>query len=648
MATLLALALFAALVVACAGVGGLLLRRVRPSLLPIEGGVFAVTLGMGMIGYAVLALGLLRLLQPGVLGGLLALLSLAGAVLLVKNRRKEEKKEAKPAGFLGLACALGLGILGLCTIIAALAPPGGLEWDSLSYHLAVPKTYLREGRIFFIPYDHHSNFPFALQMLYTLMLGLGSIGAAKLCHWLCGVLIVVSVYTFAARHFSPAETGRKIGLVAALLVASTPIVLWEASVAYVDLATALFTWLSLYALVNAATLTPLAPTEDKRDGLSVSWLLVSAVLMGFALGTKYTVIAFWGMLLVGVLGWHYATTRRWAKETIPHAALWGAVSMLVGAPWYIKSWLYTGSPVYPFFYNLFGGRYWNAQNAAQYSADQDAFGLGKTPVHLLLGPWNATMEAALLPSVGRPFIFTEYVLFGLSPAVLALVLGAPLLTRRFSRATVYCALFGGGVFFFWFFLMQQTRYLIVGLPALALVGAEALVRAREERALRLAPVLGAGLVAASTLWGMYLAAQQLAAPAVPVVFGQTAPLDWVTGSGGGMRGLIPSIRHINENAPKDAKVSLFNEPRGFWLEREYAWGEGAHAHGLFPWSQYTGVDDWLTDFRRRGYTYLLVGPGGQDADPEKEPFRRLLPEALASDKVEIVFQERGYTVYRLP
>ncbi|MES2463736.1 MAG: glycosyltransferase family 39 protein, partial [Armatimonadota bacterium] len=287
-------------------------------------------------------------------------------------------------------------------------------------------------------------------------------------------------------HIAPDRFGRSVGVLAALLVASTPIVLWESTIAYIDLSTALFTWLSLYALINAAQAATLPDSEEKHN---ISWLLVSAIMMGFALGTKLTVLAFWGMLLLGVLGWHVATTRQWAKETLPHAALWAGVSLLVGLPWYLKTWFYTGSPVYPFFYNLFGGRYWNAENAALYAGDQGRFGVGKTPVDLLLGPWRATMEQMTVieqmaaQKTERLFIFTEYTAFGLSPALLALFLAVPLLLgkRRLSAASAYLSLFALGVYIFWFFLMQQTRYLIPAIPALAVVGAEALMHAWEER-----------------------------------------------------------------------------------------------------------------------------------------------------------------------
>jgi hypothetical protein len=131
----------------------------------------------------------------------------------------------RSSSLLPLLVGVTLAGLGLFTLIGALAPPAGLEWDALSYQLAVPKIWLRAGRIFYLPWVSHSNFPFTLQMLYTLMLGVGSVSAAKLCHWLCGALLVASVYTFGARHLAQplgAERARTAGLVAALILATTP------------------------------------------------------------------------------------------------------------------------------------------------------------------------------------------------------------------------------------------------------------------------------------------------------------------------------------------------------------------------------------------------------------------------------------------
>jgi hypothetical protein len=203
-------------------------------------------LGVGVVAYTILALGLLGQAKalPLTIGVLVIGLPLA--VLGYRSLPKREKIKEESEGALGIAVALVLGLCGLVTVAGALNPPGALEWDALSYHLAAPKRYLEAGRIYYIPDDHHSNFPFTLNMLYLWMLSLGSVSGAKLCHWLCGVLLTLSVYTCGARHFN-----KTVGQIAAVIVATTPILLWESTTAYIDLALALFSFLSFYAVLNA-------------------------------------------------------------------------------------------------------------------------------------------------------------------------------------------------------------------------------------------------------------------------------------------------------------------------------------------------------------------------------------------------------------
>ena len=161
-ATLWSLFLFAAGLLAVSGIGRLILpRRLfhASGMAPLEAAVFILPTGIGGLAYLTLALGLLRQANAAAFGVLLGIAAALGAVLLFRAARGpklEASAEARPVWYLGAAVALGL--LGLFTAIAALAPPSFLEWDSLAYHLAAPKTYLAQGRIFYIPYDHHSNF----------------------------------------------------------------------------------------------------------------------------------------------------------------------------------------------------------------------------------------------------------------------------------------------------------------------------------------------------------------------------------------------------------------------------------------------------------------------------------------------------------
>jgi hypothetical protein len=317
-------------------------------------------------------------------------------------------------------------------------------------------------------------------------------------------------------------------------------------------------------------------------------------------------------------------------------ALWGGLSLALAAPWFVKSWLYTGNPVYPFFYSLFGGRYWSAENAAGYAGNQAQFGFGKTPLDLLLSPWQVTMQGGQFTEYAFP-AFGQFAVYGLSPAFLGLLLAAPLMAppRGLSRPAVLLTGFGLAGYVFWFFLMQQTRYLIPVLPAFAVVGAEALVGAS-----RLVRAAGGALVAASAAWGLYVAAAGIAAPALPVVTGRVTPEEHVTRTLR-MRGLMPAIAFINRETPPDAKVALFDETRGFYLDRPYVWATPNHST-LLPWERYAGRGRlarptssgaatrrcWSTRTRRRGrddgqrWRSLLPSAGRKQARPRLRGARR--------------------------
>jgi hypothetical protein len=129
--------------------------------------------------------------------------------------------------------------------IAAMAPPLAMEWDSLAYHLALPKIWLHLNAARSMPYDHHSYFPQLMEMLYAGGLATTGYGGAKLMHTLAGALALLAVAGFVSRH-----AGRAAGRWAALAVAGCPLALWEAGTAYIDMATALYTVLAVMMLYD--------------------------------------------------------------------------------------------------------------------------------------------------------------------------------------------------------------------------------------------------------------------------------------------------------------------------------------------------------------------------------------------------------------
>lgn len=564
---------------------------------PFERTAIAWTVGTGILPLGILVLGLAGQARPMAIWGLICALGVL-SWLIGFTREKPNLFSKKP--FLSLQGSLAIGITLLFIVsatIAAAAPPGTLEWDTLSYHFAVPKTWLRAGRIHFIPYDHHSNFPFTLQLGYMAMLAAGSEAAAKWLHTLCGLALTISIYASTRRLLPSAKSAP---LIAIIVFLGTPMVFWELTVAYVDIATTLFVWMSLsILLLLSSTEGQESPSASQRMQL----LVLSAVLMGCALGTKMTVLVFWGMIIVGMLAYGFFVRRKQVDIAIKHAGLWGGIGLLVGSPWYIKTWLYTGSPVYPYFYGIFGGRYWTPEHAARYAADQAAFGLGKKPVDALLAPWNLVNEALLVGQ--RPWIFTEYVQFGLAPTVVIGLVALLWIRPKLRYEAIEILMFGFGIGASWFVLMQQTRYLLPGLPCAAVGCALAFAGARKSFKLTFTAVSVICL-----LWTLSLGIP-LATDGWSTIVGAKSRQDLVTRRLGP---LAQASFWINENTSRAAKVVLFDEVRGYYIDREVLWGEPNHANELLPWKTYSDSASLATDLKRRGFTTILINTANRGAD----------------------------------
>ena len=57
--------------------------------------------------------------------------------------------------------------------------------------------------------------------------------------------------------------------------------------------------------------------------------------------------------------------------------LLAAICILVALPWYLRNWIWTGNPFYPF---LFGGTYWDAFRAMQLSGAGTGIGFNLSSI----------------------------------------------------------------------------------------------------------------------------------------------------------------------------------------------------------------------------------------------------------------------------
>ncbi len=547
-------------------------------------------LGLGLLGLVTLILGVF----PGglrwglwVLPGLLVL----GAATALRTWTKGAPRHL---GAEGVAAALLAGIFGTIPLVAALAPSDPRDWDSLAYQLAVPKLWLAEGQIGFVQNIHHSNFPFTWNNLYVSGLWWGGEAGAKAFNVVAFVL--GSAFVFGAVRRKYGGTAAPYGV---LGFAGVPVILWGAGTAYVDLAHGLFAAIALLYTVET-----LVATESTGPS---PWLLPGLGL-GLCLGTKHTGLQV-AVAIAAFLVWSLWRWNRGSADRPVRAALLAAiVALAVAAPWYAKSAFYTGNPVYPFFYSVFGGREWDGWRAQTYSHEQSTFGVGKSPSgigHAVLGlgyqPGRYVNPGQTL-GLGFP---TGSI--GFAGLVAALVWAASGLRgrsdRRFESAMLGCV---GLIFLSWFLLSQQSRYLAIAAVPLAIVGAGAVSRLSFGRVL-------ATLLGAQAVYTFFLLVTQQTLGQIPVVLGRedrneyrlrTIPFaraaQVINTSGPGGEPLIPTGR----------RIVLYDEVFGFLLDCNYVWGNPGHSTWI-PYERLESGEDLVDALTERAIThaYVNLDPG---------------------------------------
>ncbi len=530
--------------------------------------------------------------------------------------------------------------------VLSLAPPNGADYDSLVYHLAVPAQYSHAGRIEQLPFDHHSYFPFTMEMLYGVALQLRGPVFAKLFHWLMLPLGALTLVAFGQRAQS-----RVGGLLAACLFTSLPMTLTEASTAYVDLAFVAFAVAAVLCFAGA-------PTENRTHNL-----LWSGAFCGFCLGTKY-----FGWLIFGFLGvWLMVETLRTKpKNDARGVLLFGLSALAIGGGWYARNWIWTGNPVYPFAYGIFGGRGWTAEMATLYDQSQAIYGFGRSPLDLIALPFRLAMTPLnvggfnivgwrgqpLWPLIPGPVgtaepnsltgLFDVPGLFAVTfpgPTIFAFGLPA-LLGCDKPRPILLAASLFVFLWIFWALTSQQVRYLFPALALLSVVAGWGMANWAPK--LTLARWIGGASLAA---WLLFAPAFILlnARGTLGVIGGTQTPTDYLTRTFAG----YSAMQWINANTPATARVAIYGEPRDFYLNRSYFWADDAHNQLIDYPNVKTGAQ-LAAALKAQGATHVLSNFDAARNGGVFEPPQPLFDEMVSSGDASLVFDNaRGYRVYQL-
>lgn len=470
-----------------------------------------------------------------------------------REARNESRTPDRTQGFDKLLLAM-IAVPVVLAFIASLAPP--TSKDTLLYHFAVPKAFLAQGSNAFIEGNIASYLALGTEMhtVWAMLLG-GPAGdrageaAAGALSWIFFPLLLAAVFGFAR------ELGisRRWSLIATLMVSAVPTAYHVASSAYIDIALAVYITLAIYALARW------------WRTLELSWLVFIAIFLGTALASKLTTLFVFAAFAL-VIVFRVRTAQAAEGENTGRIFALGFASLVlagvIASPWYLRTWAVTGSPIFPFYMNIWPGKAegWDVERSNLFQGMNAQYGgYEKTPLDYLAAPWN-------ISTVAQPEIATHF------DGVLgvAFLLGLPFLIWALWKFEMPVEVkigisIAAIMFFFWLFSSQQLRYLLPILPILAIGIAAAFEKLGEK---------ANGFKAA----GQFSIAAAAAAGIVVSLawFLQKAPLRAVLGGETKAQYLTRNIDYypyyqwLNTESKADAKVWLINMRRDSYnLDRPY-------------------------------------------------------------------------------
>jgi hypothetical protein len=277
-------------------------------------------------------LGAIGLLDARAIVGALAVIAVAAATL-ARRRASAARAEREPPSLVDFALAAALVAAILLQLGAGLHRTSFL-YDTLSYHLHVPATWMHERRLSIVPAvfgDPSSAYaPANLELWFLFLLAparsdlLAGVGQLP-CAALAATAIVAAI--------REAGGTRRAALGGALAFLLIPEVWGQIATAMSDLGLAAFLLASLPFALRLGH-----GTRPRAD------LIAAATGIGLAVGSKYA-----GFMLalpfVAVAGIAVARNRR-AIGIVGIAPAVGVV-LATGGFWYIRNLVLTGNPFYP-------------------------------------------------------------------------------------------------------------------------------------------------------------------------------------------------------------------------------------------------------------------------------------------------------------
>ncbi len=493
-------------------------------------------------------------------------------------------------------------MLGAFTLSAALLIP--YTWDEQSYQAALAYRYLEAGSTRVLldnPYSALSSMPH-----FPMLWGVKLTGVCfpKLLTW-SSYLLIIPLFYLLLRRFG---RGTAAILTGVFLISPLTGGMWRE------------VYLESFILLNLlAGFCAVGIFRRKLEAL--------ALFLGFAAGCCAAVKLTGGAASLALAGVFFGVIAREDRKRIYRLLLIaGAGAVLAMIPFYLRAFLATGNPLYPFGASLLDP----ASGAAAVEAYHSLLGrsrYGLSGVASLFGAW------VLVAFKGE--IFDGMVLGWQFP--LLLILGSVALFRQARRLSFLKWAFLGGVAFylFWGLSSQQSRFLLPFFcPAAFYAGAGlCFFRRRYRRGALVLLVLAALVSFESPVYLSYWNAWQIVRTTK-----REQPARFLGHAGRDVE-YANALDYVSRNTPPGAKVMMLFDRRGLYMPRRYVLATPFFQEEFFTPVPATAAEV-QAEISRWGADYLFVAVGVNPRNPDPLPEYDEANEQLTLRLLELVKRGR--------
>jgi 4-amino-4-deoxy-L-arabinose transferase-like glycosyltransferase len=382
-------------------------------------------------------------------------------------------------------------------------------------------------------------------------------------------------------------------------------------------------------------------------GSSRGFLLLAGFGLGLALGCKYHAI-FWivpALLIISWLGFrHRLMGWGWARQI-----LYGfAISCLLALPWLVRTWAYTGNPVFPLANAVFKSSYFTPEMQQAAQAMYANEGVGRSWSALLRLPLTVTFHPG-------PFRGTLGFIFLLGVVVAVARSASPrratekrILILRYGLLCAFC------YFYAWALTAQEIRYLLPIAPLLAILTVAGILGTAPAGSVRLGIVsaLGALIIVAGsvialppiypwvvrewTYWHSYQSP-------IPYLLGRQSAEDYLQRD-------VPSIyayEYINRNLTGRNRVLLLNDANQFYSRVPTLYSFTIEGERILLQQSESALIEQL---KESGISHVLLNYNGLAPLPGVVPRRGayfFLEKDFQERNLKAIFSKNNVTLYQV-